>query len=241
MTKEIESVKLLPLNKHDLLGFLDEMPPDSNDVNFNNSQRKYWRDLLARFSYFLGSFNGDCTTFQKWDNHYLERINTHVMLYLSLYNVIFCAWENEIIPLAAQYNANLSEKTPLDCLKEIMCSDWELEEAKNKMKVKPTLTESYNLSLKITPSKLNEIKKSKHPKNRYNKLLASLWERLPEDYEQIKWLESLCVYAARNSKSTLVKKQLARYEEDYLNYVAILKKIAKPSTIKNSQTSTKPF
>jgi len=115
MTKRIES-DLLPLNKHDLLGFLDEMPPESDDVNFDSSQREYWQDLFARFNYFLGSFDGDNTIFQKWDKHYLERINANVMRYLSLYNVLFYAWENDIISLAAKYDLDLSDFHPLDGL-----------------------------------------------------------------------------------------------------------------------------
>ena len=240
MTKRIES-DLLPLNKHDLLGFLDEMPPESADVNFDSSQRKYWQDLFARFSYFLGSFDGDNTIFQKWDKHYLERINANVMRYLSLYNVLFCAWENDIIPLAAEYDLDLSDLHPLDGLIEIMSSDWELEEAKNRMPRRPTLRESHNLSLKITPSNLSKIEKSKHPKNRHDKLWAKLWEGLPENYEEIKRFAELCDQAARNSKSPLVKKYFARYDEDYMDYIDIMKKIAKSSTLKNSQTSTKLF
>ena len=82
MAKRIDSVKLLPLDKLDLLGFLVEMPPYSDDANFNSPQRKYWQDLFARFSYYLDSFDGDCTIFQKWEKHYLERIDANVTRYL---------------------------------------------------------------------------------------------------------------------------------------------------------------
>lgn len=241
MAKTTDFAKLSPLIKLDLLGFLNEMPPDSADVNFNTSQQKYWRDLLTRFSYYFGSFNGDYKIFQKWDKHYLERIDTNMARYLSLYNVLFYAWQSDIIPLAAEYDLDLSDFHPLEGLKEIMYSDWELEEAKSRMQQRPTLRQSYNLSLKITRYELSKIEESKHPKNRFNKLQAMLWEGLPENYQEIKRFEWLCYEAARNSKRQLVQDHLVKYEADLDNYIDILKKIAKPSTIKNSQTSTKLF
>ena len=242
MTKRIES-DLLPLNKHDLLGFLDEMPPDSDDANFDISQQKYWQDLFARFSYFLGCFDGDQEIFQKLDRHYLDTINATVLLYFSLYKLLFCAWENDIIPLATQYHQDFSKTHPLNFLKAIMLSDWELEEAKNRMKVKPTLRESYNLLLKISPTELLKIEKSKHPKNRRDKLLANLWGVLPDDFVQIKYIELFCESALHNSKSPVVKKYLAKYQKDLIDYMDIIMKIVKSSLppIKNSQTSTKLF
>ena len=241
MAKRIDSIKLSPLTKIDLLGFLNEMPPDSTDINFNSSQQTYWRDLLARFSYYFGSFNGDYKIFQKWDKHHLERIDTNMARYLSLYNVLFYAWQSDIIPLAAEYDLDLSDFHPLEGLKEIMFSDWELEEAKSRMQQRPTLREGYNLSLKITRHELSKIGESKHPKNRLNKLQAMLWEGLPENYQEIKRFEAFCYQAAGNSRNPLVKEHLAKHEADLDNYIDSLKKIAKSSTIKNSQTSTKLF
>jgi hypothetical protein len=217
------------------------MPPNSNDILFNYWQQKYWGDLFSRLSFYFSCFDGDPRIFRKWDKHYLQRINAHVMLYSSFYNVIFCAWDNEIVPLGAQFVPAFLDATPFDCLKAIMFSDWKLEEAKYNMKVQPTLTESYNLSLKIAPSNLYKIEESKHPKNRYDKIVATLYERLPENYHQIKGLEEFCFYVARASKDPVVQSKFKTYLKDYREYGAILKKIAKLSTIKNSQTSTKLF
>jgi hypothetical protein len=242
MAKKIKAPSFLSINHHELLVFLrDEMPPKTNDIFFNYCQQTYWCDLFARFSYFFGRFDGDRKIFRQWDKHYLQRINAHVMLYSSLYNVIFCAWENDIVPIGTRSNPKFVEADPLDCLISIMFSDWELAWAKNNMKVQPTLTESYNLSLKIAPSNLYKIEKSKHPKNGFNKLIATLWERLPENYYQIKGVEELCFYAARDSKDPVVQDKFATYIKDYREYGAILKKIAKLSTIRISQTSTKLF
>ena len=58
---------------------------------------------------------------------------------------------------------------------------------------------------------------------------------------QIKGLEELCFYAARDSKDPVVQDKFATYIKDYREYGAILKKIAKLSTIRISQTSTKLF
>lgn len=241
MAKRRDSVDLSPPNKLDLLGFLDEMPPESGDVSFDTSQKKYWQDLLARFSDYLGSFDGDRTIFQKWDKHYLERIDAIMMLYLSLYSLLHFAWESDIIPSAANSHVDLSKILPLNFLKEIIFSDWEIEEAKYRTGVKPTLREIYNFLLKTSPAKLHEIEGAKHPKNRQDRLLGCLWELLPGDFVRIKYLELFCEYAFENSENPKVKECLAEYRKKTRDYMDIIKKIAKSSTVKNSQTSTKLF
>jgi len=205
----------------ELLNFIGELQISvEGDSEYLSTKRKiHWSNLQASFYCFFTESDLP----NNWTKNEREFYTCSRDVYLSLYAVLRTSWYQ--ITIAARRINFVIPKQPIEALIDIIDSGDILESEK-----------CTTTNKAFSPSKFHRLGLDVRSTDRKNKVQQSntikkAWERMPDNYDKIKSLETFCLSIAKNSKQTSeISKALKNHNIAVLELGTHYLKISHPQT-----------